>query len=110
MSQAINEHVEVVLNHFYPFHQPEPNNAAKGPASNDGKPEFTFVRLPPLDCAARHRGGGGACEEIADSIRLIASMRLTSSAALIFCILFHQGKSKRQFMLKDSSGWYRPLT
>jgi hypothetical protein len=35
-----------------------------------------------------------ACEEITAGIRLMASVRLSSFAALIFCLLFHQGKSK----------------
>ena len=34
-------------------------------------------------------------EEITAGIRLIASARLSSFAALIFCLLFHQGKSKK---------------
>jgi hypothetical protein len=34
-------------------------------------------------------------EEITVGIRLVASVRLSSFAALIFCLLFHQGKSKR---------------
>ena len=77
----------------YPYYPPHPNNAAKGSASNDSKPEFTFVRLPPPSCKAT--SCGGAREEITAGIRLIASVRLSSFAALIFCLLFHQGKSKR---------------
>jgi hypothetical protein len=98
----------VVQNHFYTFHQPQLSYAAKGSASNDGKPEFTFVRLPPPSCVGNEPWGRN--EEIADGIRLIASVRLSSFAALIFCLLFHQGKSKRQFLLKDSIGWHRPLS
>ena len=94
MSQAITEQVEVVHHHFYPFHQSQDSDAEKESASNDGNPEFTFVRLPPPSCKAT--SCGGACEEIAAGIRLVASVRLSSFAALIFCLLFHQGKSKRK--------------
>ena len=45
---------------------------------------------PPLNAKEAPRN-----EEITDGIRLIASVRLPSFAALIFCLLFHQGKSKR---------------
>jgi len=45
---------------------------------------------PPLNAKEAPRN-----EEITVGIRLVASVRLSSFAALIFCLLFHQGKSKR---------------
>jgi len=55
-------------------------------------------RKPPLNAKEAPRN-----EEITDGIpfdfahgKLVTSVRLPSFAALIFCLLFHQGKSKRK--------------
>jgi len=60
---------------------------------------MAYQKFPLSACphrVAKATSRGGAREEITAGIRLIASVRLSSFAALIFCLLFHQGKSKRK--------------